>query len=190
MAMDKMAIRKKIAGATVSKGGNFLRDGRGRLVLREFELSGGHKGDKAVFRFVVKHSTKIPVFSEKQNKALDIEPNAAGTTATYMQKLNQDIAWPKIKEVVLALFDETEVGEDELVEVLTEMEENKAAFGRSLDYETRRIVTEKKGIEIVVPDWTPVKQSDEDIVKARSWIESLALGTVTEAEKEAEEAAA
>lgn len=179
--MSKEDIRKKIAGSTVSGGGNNIRDGRGRLVLRRFALESGFKGSRAVFEFVVASSSKIPVTELKTGKALDIEPNAVGSECSYVQMLERHAnAFGNVKGIVLELFGEKEATDDELVETLAEMEEKNAAYGRVIDFETYRKITDANKVEIIVPKWYAVEQSDADVQRMRGWMESLTLGAKKE----------
>jgi hypothetical protein len=61
------------------------------------------------------------------------------------------------------------------VETLAEMEDKNAGYGRVMNFETRRIITQENKKEIVVVDWSPVEQSDDDILNMRKWMESLVV---------------
>ena len=42
-----------------------------------------------------------------------------------------------------------------------------------VDYDTYRKVTQEKGVEITLPKWYGVDQSDEDIARMREWIATV-----------------
>lgn len=179
METNRKALLKKIAESAVSSGGNNIRDGRGRLIIKRLALESGFKGQRFVAEFAVQSSQKIPVSSIKTSQRLEIEPNEPGSDVSWVQLFDEHPnALGNVKGFILALYGETEEpGIDDFVEVLDAVTSKNSAVGMAIDYETFRKVTKKNEIEIVVPKWFAVQQTDKDIAKSKSWLESLTMGS-------------
>lgn len=176
MALDRKELLRKIAEADVTAGGNNILDGRYRFAVKRFDLSEGFKGNRAVFEFVVMNSNKIPVVSLKTGQQLDVSPSPAGSEVSYVQLLDKhENAFGNVKGVVLELFGEKDASNEELIEAMTEMLDKGTAYGMVIDCTTTRKVTQKNSIEIVIPKWSHVPQTADDIKRTRAWIESLTL---------------
>src|SRR5579872_1809295 len=161
MPLTREEVLKKIGEATVSGGGNNLRDGRGRLALRKFALESGFHGSRAVAEFIVVASQKKQVVSVKTGKPLDIEPNAPGTDVSIVNMLDKHAsAFGNVKDLVLHLVGVEDCTQEELVSTITDLEAG-AANGRVIDYDTYRKETKENKVEIVLPKWYSVEQSDE-----------------------------
>lgn len=176
MAMTRAEMLQKSAEATASSVGNYLRDGRGRLAVKKLEFSSGYKGDRFVASFVVVSSQKIPVYSEKQQKALDIEPNPAGTDVDLVWMLKHPSTWGNIKALVFALFGESEetTPQAEFKECLDEISgPGQTAKGMQVDYSTIRKVSDENKVELILPKWSTVEQTDEVIAQTKKWMDSL-----------------
>lgn len=178
MDAARKALLKKIAEASVSGGGNNIRDGRGRLIIKRLALESGFKGQRFVAEFTVQNSQKMAVSSQKTGEKLDIEPNGPMTDVSWVQLFDEHPnAVGNVKGFILALYGETaEPSIDEFMQVLDEVTGKNTAQGMAIDFETYRKVTKKSGVEIVVPKWFTVQQSDTDIAQAKAWLESLTLG--------------
>jgi len=182
MAIEKTKranLFKKIAEAKVSEGGNNLLDGRYRLAVKATKTEDGFKGSRFVAEFVVVAAQKIPVTELKTGKALDITPNAVGSDVSWVQMLEKhENALGNVKGLIQDLYGEAPESDDDLIEVLTELDDKNSAFGMVIDCSTYRKRTAKNDVEIVIPKWSHVEQSDEDVQKMRQWIESLTSGPV------------
>lgn len=176
--MDRATLYKKVAEASATGGGNNLRDGRGRLCVKKLSMEDGFQGARFVAEFVVVASQKISVTEEKTGKALDIEPNPAGSDVGWVQLFDKHLSsFGNVKGLLLALFNtsESETDPEDIVETLAEVTEKNAAAGMVIDYVTFRKVTRERGVEIVVPKWSHVEQTPEDAIRMRKWMESLVL---------------
>ena len=181
MAMTRKEILKKMAEADASAGGNFILDGRYRLAVTKFELTEGFKGNRVVFEFVVMNANKVPVVRLKDGMPLDISPNPVGSAVSYVQLLDKhENAFNNFKALMLALFGEKDASKEELVAAAEELLDNGTAYGMVIDCVTFRKITQKNAVEIVIPKWSYVPQTGEDIKKTRAWIESLTLATAKE----------
>ena len=187
----RAALLQQIAEADISGGGNKIRDGRGRLAVKKLSLDVKFKGNVFIAEFVVVNSTKIPVVAlksegeVKEGQPLDIEPNAPGTECSYVCNLTKHImAFQNVKNLVLKLFDanEDETSSDELLQVLDEVTAKNSAYGMLLDYETYRKLSNENNVEMVLPKWTSVQQTPEQIQQVRIWLENLALQQATAAQ--------
>ena len=168
-------VIEKVANSEVSSGGNNLRDGSGRLALRKFEVTKGFNGLRAVFEFIVVSSKKKEgLVSLKTGQKLDIEPNLTGSDVSIINMLSKhESAWGNVKAVILGLFNEPDASKDDIKAAMRGMRDGVDGIGRVVDYDTYRKVTQEKGVEITLPKWYGVDQSDEDIARMREWIATV-----------------
>jgi hypothetical protein len=169
---------KRIASAKVSSGGNHLRDGRGRLVVKRMALEEGHKGDRFVAECVVKSSAKIHVVSAADGRVLDIEPNPPGSEVGIVHMFEHDSAEGNIKALICNVMgeDPDNISGDnpEFISALEQAVENNALRGWEVEYSTYRKVTQKNKVEIVLPKWVPVEgQSTASVAANKAWLEAL-----------------
>jgi hypothetical protein len=179
-------IYSSVANAEVFGSGTKIRDGKGRLILNNMYFKDGFKGTFFIADLVVEESQKIPVVSEKTGEKLDVEPNAPGTSTSFVVQVNN----PKNKgaegyvlDFVMTLqgLDHTQMKNEEKcanIKANVGMKTKDASpkvsplRGATIDYETYRKVADKSGKELVVPKWSHVKQTPEDILARRQIIES------------------
>lgn len=176
--MDRSALLKKIAESSASGGGNNLRDGRGRLVVKKLSLDDGFKGARFVTEAVVIASSKIPVTELKTGKTLDITPNEVGSDLSIVHMLDKhESAFGNVKGFVLELFGEQDdsTNTTEFYDTLKELTEENAAHGMVIDYSTYRKITSVNKVEIVLAKWSRVEQTPADIKRMREWLVSLTL---------------
>ncbi len=180
MAKSRAEILQEIADSTPSGGGNQLRDGRYRFLVKKLALETGFKGPRWTIDLVVKHAHKLPgVVELLTGRPIDVEPNAVGTDVGMVKMLStkEDYEAPGLgdtKSFVLALYNSTEeTTRSDLVATLDELDKTNCAYGMAIDCTTRRKVTDRNKRELVLQDWTHVEQTPEDIKKNRAWMESL-----------------
>jgi len=184
MAIDRRAILRKAAKATVSGTGVNFSDGRGRLVVKRLAFEDGFEGVRFVADFVVLASQKIPIVSLKTGQPLDIAPNPAGTEVNYVLMLDKhESAYGNMKNLFLSLYGEAECSEDEFVDAADEATEKNTARGLLLDYSTIRKVTKEKKVEITIPKWATVPDQDQD--KWGKWLDAWVLGSTMTSEAKA-----
>lgn len=177
MPMNRSEILKKISEATVSGGGNNLRDGRGRIAVTKLALEDGFNGSRFTTEGIIVGSSKIPVTELLTGKALDIEPNAVGTDVSIVQMLDKHMsAFGNVKGFIMELYGfQGDVSQEDFADTLEELTRSNSAHGMVIDFVTYRKVTREKKIEIVLPKWQHVEQSDDDIGRMKKWLESLVL---------------
>lgn len=181
MAKTRDELLKQIANATPSGGGNNCRDGRYRFAVRKLGLDAGFKGARFDMDLVVVGCQKIPGLVElKTGKAIDVEPNAIGTDVGIVKMLEskepyEPPGFGDTKAFVLALYgvNESETTSDEIIQLIDDLDKTNCAYGMVIDCVTRRKISEKNKVEMVLQDWFHVQQTPEDIVKTRAWLESL-----------------
>lgn len=172
-----------VQNARATQGGNYIRDGRGRLIVDKIELEKKNDGPYFIAEFVVESSQKVTVYSELQKKPLDIEPNEPGSRCSMAVPL----ADPKIKSgpgnvktFVLGLlgFSESEVDAKPgaLKTTLEQLRSAKQpARGMVIDFETYRKVTRAGDKELVLPKWSSVAPTagndPESIARRRAKLE-------------------
>lgn len=191
MPLDRAALLKQIAESSTSGGGNYIRDSRGRLCVKSFKLEEGFEGNRCVIEFYVVASSKIPVFAlsdhdgYKKGQPIDVEPYPTGASVSECYMLGdpkKDPGFGRAKAFVLALygFSPSAVSPTDLIDVMDELDRTNAARGMIIDYETRRLVTKEKKLEIVVTDFKNVPgsgpngaQTAEDIARYSAWMDQL-----------------
>lgn len=175
-------IFAKVANAQANQGGNNIKDGKGRLAIQKMICKQMNEG----WTFVAEMKVLSSAATEQ-----GIEPNPVGSTVSYVQKLDKHkSALGNTKSFVLALlgFSDSEVSSDEFAETLEDLcretdekvgnEVKPANPGRGMviDFETFRKPKRDKPTEILVlPRWTHVKQTAEEIAKV-----SASLGAQAE----------
>lgn len=180
MAKTRAELLKEIAESTPTGGGNQHRDGRYRFVVRKLALEAGFKGSRFGIDLVVKNASKMPNLVElKTGQVIDVEPNGVGTDVGIVKMLEgnesyQPPGFGDTKAFVLALFGAAEdTSAADLVETLDELDRTNSAYGMVIDCSTRRKISTKNKVEMVLQDWFHVEQSREDIIENRKWVESL-----------------
>jgi hypothetical protein len=190
-----------LSKATASGVGSNFKDGKYRLAIKKISLEEGFKGTRFQVVFIVMNAMKIQVQSKKTNEILDIVPNQVGSSVDWIQvKLTEkDSVGPgNIKRFMMDLFGVKEISDEEYLETLSEMcdldhntgdalkEPLELAKGRVIDMETVRIETQKNKVEIVVPKWGHVPQTEEEQARVATWIDAVssaqaAAGAATQA---------
>ncbi len=191
MAKTRAELLKAISESTASGGGNYIRDSRGRLVVKRTALESGFNGDRFVIEFVVVSSTKVSVVAlsdqdgQTKGARLDIEPHAVGDEVSELCMLGdpkKDPGFGKAKAFVIALLglNSLDVKPEEIAETMDDMDKTNGARGMKIDYSTRRIITTTNKKEITVTDFSHVpgldadgKQTEEEIAAMAAWLEQL-----------------
>jgi hypothetical protein len=179
--MDR-ALFDLIGSAKSTAGGNYIRDGKGRLIVDRIALENKTGGAFFIAEFVVESSEKVPVTSLLTNTKLEIEPNGPGTSCSVVTPINN----PKIKSgpgnakaFVLSLlgYTEDQVSTEQFREVMGQIiGKEQPARGMAVDYETYRKLTRGEPVrELVLTRWTSVDNkganSPEAIAKRRAELE-------------------
>jgi len=191
MAKSRAELLKSIAEATASGGGNYIRDSRGRAVVKRTALESGFNGDRFVVELIIISSAPISVIAltdqngQTKGAKLNIEPHAVGDQVSEVYMLGdpkQDPGFGKTKAFILALLNlnPLEVSAGDIAETMDDMDKNNGARGMTIDYSTRRIVTKGNGKEITVTDFSNVRgseadgrQSDAEIAAMCEWMDRL-----------------
>jgi hypothetical protein len=183
-----MSFLDDMANAETWGSGNYFKAGKGRVIVKDVKLFKG-EGDPRTYvvEFIVKSSE--PIFKDE-------EPNAPGTSVSYIQKLTR-AAYPKqsnsnAKSANLAILgpDAEVLSPADLKKEFEELMRLDAegytkpgtvcpARGIELAYETLRKTT-RKGEEMDFPKFTHIPPTKESVA------ENLALlGAAEKAESEA-----
>jgi hypothetical protein len=179
MAKSRAELLQEIADSTPSGGGNNLRDGRYRFIVRKTSLENGFNGPRWGIDLVVKNAAKVAVVELKTGKAIDVEPNAVGTDVGIVKMLTGKGNYPApglgdTKAFVLTLFDaDPTTSQAELVATLDELDKTNSAYGMAIDCSTRRKVSKENEVEMVLQDWSYVAQTPDEIKANRKWVEDL-----------------
>jgi hypothetical protein len=176
-----------ITGSKSTQGGNYIRDGRGRLIVDKIEMEKKQDGPFFIVEFIVESSQKVQVVSlggdgNKAGTVLDLAPNEPGSRCS----MSIPLANPKIKSgpgnvkaFVLALLGYTEAAVDAqpgaLREALSQLRSPaQPARGMVIDFETyRKLKRERKNDgkdEMVHPRWShvpPAQGNSRDQISAR-----------------------
>lgn len=168
MAKGKQSALDRIKGASASKGGNYFKPGKGRLVVKEVKESDTYDGAAFIAEFEVVTSKAIG------NDA----PNPPGSTVSLVCMLEKfESAAGTAKAFILELFgkDEDEVGDDEFESTYTELVgEGNPARGMVIDYETIEKTAKKTGTKLTLPRFTFVEQTEEQIAAMRAKLDGKA----------------
>lgn len=148
-----------VGSSSASAGGNYLKDGRGRAIIKSLRVENKRRGPCFIGEFKVESSTQ----TDPNNP-----PNPVGSTFSVVYPL-KDPALPSgpgnAKAVLLAVAGKTEAEVDAKPGAFGELmrracsAENPCA-GMYLDYETRRVTSRKTGKEIIIPVWSTVPRGD------------------------------
>lgn len=175
-------VAKKMAEATAAGGGNYLKDGRGVMIVKALKHESLYKGETFVAELQVEASEEIPGLGPC---------NAPGTTVSFIQQFDEypDTAFGNTKAFVFALTGEDEAscaksaadkvakkmkpkewsGDDEFAMLYEELcGPEQPARGMRVRYETFRKMTKKTGKELVLPRWSHIEQTDEQVAEARA----------------------
>lgn len=161
-------------------GGNYIRDGRGRLIIKKLLFEKKTNGRQLTCEFVVESSHKVAVVSPLSGASLDVEPNSPGSECSSIIPLDN----PKVKSgpgnakaVLLALLGLTDeqykaMDPDKRKTIVTNMTEGGRAIGMVLDYATYRKLDKAKTKDLVLASYSHVPatagNSDADIEKRRA----------------------
>ena len=170
--MSHAEIMKKIANAKSSAGGNVIRDGKGRLVVKRMAIETKFSGTMFICEFGVKESTAT---------RSDVQANAAGSECSFVCNLDKNIAAPgKTKDLLLRLLgeDEDKISPDDFVAALANATgpENPCR-GMVVDYETYRKFTRDGKKELVIPKFFHVEQTSEDVLRERAILDKTGAST-------------
>jgi hypothetical protein len=168
------AIIKKIAKARATGGGNYIKQGKGVLIVKSISLEELYNGDTFIAEFLVKSSESMPDAVDANGKPELANP--AGTSCSYVQQLTKFESAPGNVKGFLEKLDGCEGESDEEFEGLLETYINKdpkagevnPARGFEIAYETfQRPIQKGKnaGKMITLVRWTHV-DLDQDQVDA------------------------
>lgn len=185
--MDIASWAKKAAKANAMRTGNYIRQGRGRLVIRSIVCEEMHGGETFV--------AEMGVVSSESFADADEKANAPGSIVSYVQQITKrpDVALPNIKAFFLALMGLDEDGlakaaaakqmtpEDFFAYQVTKASgEDQKARGMLIDYSTVRKQTKAKDKTLTIPRFSHVPgQSKEDVAQRRAEIEAAEGGEET-----------
>jgi hypothetical protein len=184
--MDIKKIAKQVAAARASGGGNFIRPGSGVLVVKALKCEDLYKGSTFILEAIVESSSNDPTALDASGKP--ILANPPGSEVGYIQQLeaNEDVAFPATKRLLLDLFGEDDASlEAEAAErakttpgftatdAFAEVFElacsaQQPARGMRIGYSTYQKKAKTSGKDLVLPKWTHIRMSDEEIRASRA----------------------
>lgn len=173
-----MNFAKRIANARASKGGNYFKHGKGQVAVKSFHRTrDGEDNECYVLESVVISSTPTRT---------DELPNAPGTTVSSVFAVGKhgNVAWGNVKAALLAVARVQNPSPEELEALASKFIEDCIGSGDKpvdpakfpargilLDYETRDKKAKKSGIDLVLVNYSPVKQTDAQISTMRKVID-------------------
>lgn len=185
MGIDRAAIFNKIASASASGGGNYMRDGKYLVAVWGLELASKFSGPTHIAELEV---LEAEASGEKDAKGNPVEPNAVGTRMSWVQLLDKHIsAAGNVKAFYLALDGCTEsempmerlAGEYDASGNCTKQGILDIATGKAQPFrgmkiriETYRKDTKDKSKTLVLPRWSFVSQTPEEVESMRHMLES------------------
>ena len=183
----KASIFKKIATSRASKGGNHIKDGKYRFLVKKVLQEKKEDGEMFIVELQVVTSENVPGQFEKAGKpvwpgiegAVEVKANPVGSSPSYVLNLDSNkSAGNNAKAFVLALYDGEDFDEEDeeavadFVETVDELVgEMQPARGMLIDDETfrKKIKGGKNaGEPFVGHNWTHVPQTPEEIAQRRA----------------------
>src|SRR4029077_12904671 len=167
-------IAAKVAAAKASGSGNYIRPGRGTLMVKELKYTRGFKGDMFVAEMRVIESQSLAGRVDKDGKP--VLANEPGSTVSFVQLFDkhEQTAFPNTKAYFLALYGEKEeeITAEELVGAIeAACSKVNPARGMVIRFETVDKETQKH-VQITIPRWETVQnQTEETIAKNRAWLD-------------------
>lgn len=160
----------QIAEAQVVESGNWIRDGKGRLIVKKIVFEKMNGGPTFVAEFEVESNQKVSVVSLLTREKLDIEPNAVGSSCSMVTRLTGDALAIKSKQGSIKNFickllgvDPKNVTSQEYVEAFRQAcSPGQPAKGMVVDFETVRKLNKKEDEEFIRPQWTHVPPSGDN----------------------------
>lgn len=169
-------IAKKIAESDARGGGNWLKDGRGVLVVKALKFDNMEGGDTFVAEMLVESSESYP--DAKDDKGQPVIANAPGSTVSYVQQLDKfKSAFSNTKTFILALMgeDESAVKPEDFAAAFEKLcSKENPARGMRIKYSTFRKLTKAKDKSLTLPVWEHVTQTADDIAATRAKLEGTA----------------
>jgi hypothetical protein len=179
-----MSFAKELASAKTSGGGNFIKDGRGKLIVKSAAIVSGHKDKKT---FIVEAYVKESASTMTDRDGKPVPPNAPGSTVSYVQLLSTyDSAKGNAKMACLAILgpDSAAKDEDGLAADISELlnlddkgytRKGVACIARGVEiaYETRRQWTKDGKTELTLPTFTHVEVTPEEIQANRKTLDTV-----------------
>lgn len=183
-----MGILDKVVNAKVTSGGTWITDGDYSFVVEKIGIIPCYPTGEA---FVA----ELYVDESKPN-VKDVEPNAPGTTASYVQKFEYDNAPGNVKAFMLAVLAPLGYTEADFNAQLLEEAKSEAQplRGVRVGDKTYRGVNKgkrtpaNKGQPLTLHKWSPVEQTPEEIKAARAFLDDRLKGTAPKTETPAPEA--
>lgn len=160
----------QIAASEVVESGNWIRDGKGRLIVKKIVFEKMNGGPTFVAEFEVESNQKVNVFSLLTKEKLDVEPNAPGTSCSQVVKLTGDEQAIKSKQGSIKSFickllgaDPKKVTPAEYIAAFRDAcSPAQPAKGMVIDFETVRKLNKKEDDEFIRPQWTHVPPSGDN----------------------------
>ena len=148
-------IAAQVKAAKTTGGGNFIKPGKGVLIVREIKLQDGFKGRSFIAEFLVESSTATEAGKE---------PNAPGSSVSKIEKLtgkpdHVQSALGRVKAFLIACTGqlEADLTEDEMGTAFDEaLDHPESVVGTRVGYETFQVVTKETKTEITAVKWIPI----------------------------------
>jgi hypothetical protein len=111
---NMMDIVKNVRAAQMGGAGNWIRQGRGVLVVRELGVNEGFKGQKFSSQMIVESSESLPDAEvTPESKGLPEVANSPGSSVSFIcllegEKKKKDTAYKNMKTYLYKLLDESE----------------------------------------------------------------------------------
>jgi hypothetical protein len=148
-------IAADVKAAKTAGGGNYIKPGKGVLIVREIKLQKGFKGKSFIAEFLVESS---------QATDAGKEPNSPGSSCSKIEMLtgkqeHVDSALGRIKALLIACsgFAEAALTADEMNAAFDEaLDHPESVIGTRVGYETYQVVTRDTQKEITAVKWIPI----------------------------------
>jgi hypothetical protein len=199
--MGAKDIAKKLGGSRAAGGGNYIKQGKGRLIVKSLKHEDLYAGETFIAELYVERSESFPGAINPTTKEPELA-NPPGSSASFIQQFKQfpETAFAMTKGFLLTLLGEDDstlakgaaerVAKGQVPEEWCKAENKPAAAwsgadefglayenvvskanpcrGMALDYETYTKPTKKGDKILVLPRFTHVKQTPDEIAARRA----------------------
>ena len=171
------ALIGQIASSRAANGGNYIRDGRYTMMLKSITVEDLFKGDTLVAELEVLESEDDS--TAKADNGNPIKANPKGDVVSFIQQFKEHpmTAFSATKALILALLEEDEAScsADQFSKAFKNaVGKDQPLRGTLVKCSTYRKLTKDKSKLLVLPKWTSVPQTEEEIAGRRKALDGAA----------------
>lgn len=160
-----MGWRENLARGKQSGGGNFFKDGKGRVIVKDVKMIKGHEDPETfVAELYVKESAPI----ERDSAGNWVQPNPPGSSVSYIQQmtLRKEVATGNSNAFIKAVLgpDAEKLSEAEFIAEMDEVMHVDATPGPNFGYSNENTVSPARGMELLYETYRTLTRREVLIV--------------------------